>query len=85
MIQINYKEFRDRNNFRNKVNFHSNKYDALKNCDALIIVTEWDEFRKADLKKVKEKLKKLIIVDGRNIYEVEKMKKKGFRYISIGR
>ena len=83
--KIDYKEFVNRNNFKNKINFYSNKYDALENCDVLIIVTEWDEFKKADLGKIKEKLKKLIIVDGRNIYEVEKLKKIGFRYLSIGR
>ena len=83
--KINYEKFESRNNFKNKINFYTNKYDALKNCDALIIVTEWDEFKKADLKKVKKLLKKLIIIDGRNIYEIKKMKKMGFKYLSVGR
>jgi len=83
--KTNYKEFVSRNNFKNKISFYSDKYNALKNCDALIIVTEWDEFRKADLKKIKKLLKKPVVIDGRNIYKVEKMKKIGFRYLSIGR
>ena len=83
--KINYKEFKNKNNFKNKINFYSDKYDTLKNCDVLIIATEWDEFKKADLEKIKKLLKRPIIIDGRNIYEVEKMKKIGFRYLSIGR
>lgn len=83
--KINYEDFKNKNKFKNEINFYSNKYNALKNCDALIVVTEWDEFKKADLNKIKKLLKKLIIIDGRNIYEVEKMKKMGFKYLSVGR
>ena len=83
--KVNYEEFINRNNFKNKINFHPDKYAALRKCDALIIATEWNEFKKADLKKVKKLLKKLVIVDGRNIYEVEKMRELGFRYAGVGR
>ncbi|MCK5122951.1 MAG: UDP-glucose/GDP-mannose dehydrogenase family protein [Candidatus Pacebacteria bacterium] len=83
--KINYEEFVNKNNFKNKINFYSDKYDALKNCDILLIVTEWNEFKKADLEKIKILLKKPIVIDGRNIYEDNKMKKLGFRYLSVGR
>lgn len=83
--QINYEEFVNRNNFKNKINFYSDKYTALKNCDALVITTEWNEFKKADLKKVKKILKKPVVMDGRNIYNLEKVKKLGFKYLNIGR
>lgn len=60
-------------------------YDTLTGCDGLIIATEWNEFRALDLKKIKKLLKHPNIVDGRNIYSPEKMKKEGFNYIGIGR
>jgi UDPglucose 6-dehydrogenase len=65
--------------------FFDNPYEALRGCDALIVVTEWDEFRNPDLKTVKSLLKKPVIIDGRNIYDPKEMKKMGFTYIGIGR
>ncbi len=83
--QIDYNRFKQLNKFSKKINFYSDKYKALKNCDALVIATEWNEFKKADLKKVKKILKKPVVVDGRNIYNLEKVKKLGFKYLNIGR
>ena len=80
-----YKNFVLNNNFRKKINFYFDKYSVLENCDALIVTTEWDKFKNADLKKVKKLLKKPNIIDGRNIYDLNKMKKLGFRYLSVGR
>jgi UDPglucose 6-dehydrogenase len=60
-------------------------YDACEGCDALIIVTEWDEFRNLDFAIVKKMLKAPIIVDGRNIYEHKEMEEAGFQYIGVGR
>ncbi len=60
-------------------------YSAVTGCDALVIVTEWNEFRDLDLKRVKQLLKYPNIVDGRNIYEPQAMKKLGFNYVCIGR
>jgi len=71
--------------FKNKIVYCSNVFETAKNCDALIILTEWDEFKNMDLKKVKNLLKSPIIIDGRNIFNPEKMKKLGFNYYSIGR
>ncbi|MBI3251358.1 MAG: UDP-glucose/GDP-mannose dehydrogenase family protein [Candidatus Andersenbacteria bacterium] len=69
----------------NKVEYMTDKYEALKSADALVIVTEWDEFKEADLEKVRETLKDPLIIDGRNMFNPQEMKKKGFIYHSIGR
>lgn len=68
-----------------EVKFVDNAADACKNADALAIITEWDEFKQIDLKKIKKTMKNPVIFDGRNIYEPEMMKELGFRYFSIGR
>jgi len=60
-------------------------FETVKGSDALLIVTEWNEFRDIDLKEVKKLLKQPIIVDGRNIYEPTEMKALGFTYVAIGR
>jgi len=67
------------------VNFFKTPYDTIKNCDALIIVTEWDEFRNLDKQAIKSLMKKPIIIDGRNIYNPKEMKNLGFTYFGIGR
>lgn len=58
---------------------------SIKDSDGLVIVTEWPEFKKVDLKKIKSLMKKPNIVDGRNVFEVKEMEKMGFNYISVGR
>lgn len=68
-----------------KITFVASQYDALVEADALIIVTEWNEFRNPDFDKIKHTLKKPIVFDGRNVYDIEKMKRLGFKYFSIGR
>lgn len=71
--------------FGNKIVYCKDIYDTCKNCDALIILTEWDQFKRMDLKKIKNILKNPLIIDGRNIFEPSKMVKLGFKYYSIGR
>jgi UDPglucose 6-dehydrogenase len=68
-----------------KIKYASHSYDALKSADALIIVTEWNEFRTPDYNKIKEMLKAPVIFDGRNLYDIDKMKELKFNYYSIGR
>ncbi|MGE5400169.1 MAG: UDP-glucose dehydrogenase family protein [Ignavibacteriales bacterium] len=70
---------------KDTVIYAENEYEALKGCDALIIVTEWNEFRNPDFNMMKSKMKKTLIFDGRNIFTPEKMKELGFTYYSIGR
>lgn len=67
------------------VKFCKDAYETAKGCDILVIVTEWDEFKKLDLNKIKKLLKHPIIVDGRNIFDPKKMKAMGFIYKGIGR
>lgn len=71
--------------YHDKINFAENQYDALKNADALIIATEWNEFRTPDFDRIKKALINPYIFDGRNLFEPEYMKTCGFRYESIGR
>ncbi|HKB86087.1 MAG TPA: UDP-glucose/GDP-mannose dehydrogenase family protein [Ignavibacteriaceae bacterium] len=70
---------------KDKIEFCETPYDALENSDALIIVTEWNEFRTPDYQKIKKMLKKPVIFDGRNLYDLSKMEEMGFTYYSIGR
>jgi UDPglucose 6-dehydrogenase len=67
------------------VQFFNDPYEMAKGCDALIVVTEWNEFKQLDLEKVKSLLKSPIICDGRNIYDPRVMKEAGFTYRAIGR
>lgn len=65
--------------------FCNDPYSTVKGCDALVIATEWNEFRVLDIDKIKRLLKQPNIIDGRNIYEPEEMKNAGFNYVGIGR
>jgi len=67
------------------VRFFENPYETIRDCDALVVVTEWDEFRNLDMRAVKVLLKQPVVVDGRNIYDPTEMKHLGFQYLSIGR
>ena len=71
--------------YGNKINFASGMYEALKDSDALLIATEWNEFRNPDFDKMKSLLKSRVIFDGRNLYELNDMIEQGFYYNSIGR
>ena len=68
-----------------KISYATNRYDALDGADALLIVTEWSVFRTPDFDFMKEKLKAPVIFDGRNLYDLERVKEHGFYYNSIGR
>ncbi len=65
--------------------FFDNNYDALNGADALVIVTEWNEFRRPDFDRMKSLMKQPVIFDGRNIYDPQRIKEKGFTYYGIGR
>ncbi len=67
------------------IKYFDNQYEACKGAEALIICTEWDEFKNSDLKKIKELLVTPIIFDGRNIFSREEAEKIGFKYFGIGR
>jgi UDPglucose 6-dehydrogenase len=67
------------------VTFCEDSYEAAKDADALLILTEWNQFRKLDLERIKELLKEPVIIDLRNVYKPGKMADRGFKYFSVGR
>jgi UDPglucose 6-dehydrogenase len=67
------------------VEMYDDPYEMAKDCDALVVVTEWNEFKQLDLERIKELLKQPVIFDGRNIYDPVKMKALGFTYRGLGR
>ncbi len=68
-----------------KVKYANSPYDAVKGADALMIMTEWPEFRTPDFNKLEASLKNKVIFDGRNLYELSEMNRMGYDYFSIGR
>ncbi|HXY53779.1 MAG TPA: UDP-glucose/GDP-mannose dehydrogenase family protein [Nitrospirota bacterium] len=71
--------------FQNRITFFEDGYEALRGADALVVVTEWNEFRNPDFIKMKKLMKKPVIFDGRNIYNPGELRKEGFMYYGIGR
>ena len=69
----------------NRINYSANALDALNGSDALLLVTEWNEFRHIDLAKIKAKLKSPVLFDGRNLYNPKQVRDAGFEYCGIGR
>ena len=66
------------------VKYAKNKYDALNGADAMVLVTEWSEFRSPDFMEIKERLKNAVIFDGRNQYNAKTLAEHGFKYFQIG-
>lgn len=71
--------------FGDSVKFCKDAYEAARDCDCLVIATEWNEFKEMDLARIKKAMKQPLIVDGRNIFEPADLKKFGIKYISMGR
>ncbi|GAB4092487.1 UDP-glucose dehydrogenase family protein [Flaviaesturariibacter terrae] len=67
------------------IDYAESQYDALKDADALIIATEWNEFRTPDFDKIASLLKNKVVFDGRNLFDLAEMNKLGFHYESVGR
>jgi UDPglucose 6-dehydrogenase len=74
-----------RKQFGERVTYHRVNYDALAGADALLIVTEWNEFRRPDFERMRGLMKTPIIIDGRNVYDPDVMTQHGFTYLSMGR
>jgi UDPglucose 6-dehydrogenase len=68
-----------------RISYAATNYDALNGADALVIVTDWNEYRHPDFIRIKDTLRKPIVIDGRNLYSPEKLAKLGFTYRSFGR
>lgn len=69
----------------NQVTFCMDSYDAAKDAHAVVLITEWNQFRNLNLAELKRVLKKPVFIDLRNVYEAEKIREMGFTYISTGR
>jgi UDPglucose 6-dehydrogenase len=69
----------------NRIHFAEHQYEALADADALVIATEWSEFRTPDFGRIISLLKNKVIFDGRNLFDLNKMEEMGFHYISVGR
>jgi UDPglucose 6-dehydrogenase len=67
------------------VSYAADNYEALRGADALIVATEWSDFREPDFEKMKGLMRSPLVFDGRNIYKPDKMRRLGFEYVSIGR
>ncbi|MBR7127938.1 MAG: UDP-glucose/GDP-mannose dehydrogenase family protein [Lentisphaeria bacterium] len=71
--------------FGDRIDYAENSYEALANAEALLLLTEWNEFRRPDFERIKNLMKKPLIFDGRNQYDAKRLAEKGFDYICIGR
>ena len=70
--------------FGDKIVYSQNAYDAIEATDAMILLTEWNEFRRPDFDRIKGLLKQPVIFDGRNQYDTNRLLEKGFSYYKIG-
>jgi len=68
-----------------RIAFVENGYDAIEGADALVVVTDWNEYRHPDFARIRRLLRSPVVIDGRNLYDARKMRALGFRYDSIGR
>jgi len=68
-----------------RIEFCRDMYEVAKGSDCLVITTDWPQFGKMDLRRIKRLLKRPVIIDGRNMFDPDRMRKAGFDYISIGR
>ena len=71
--------------FQDRIIYAKSSYETLKDADALLLLTEWNEFRRPDMDRIKELLKTPIIFDGRNQYNVERTTQRGFEYVCVGK
>ena len=74
-----------KNVFGDRVIYANNSYDALKDADCMLLLTEWNEFRRPDFDRIKGSMKSPVIFDGRNQYDAERLKQRGFEYHCIGK
>ncbi|MFZ4396035.1 MAG: UDP-glucose dehydrogenase family protein [Kiritimatiellia bacterium] len=71
--------------FGTRVDLCTHQYEMLCGCDALVIITDWNEYRNPDFDRIKAALKQPIVVDGRNLYKLSRMREAGFTYVPLGR
>lgn len=71
--------------FSDRIELVEDQYEALRGADALVLVTEWNEFRRPDFKRIRQMLRKPVVFDGRNVFNPERMRAMGYQYHCIGR
>ena len=71
--------------WNDRISYANSSYEALENADCLLLITEWNEFRRPDFERIKKLLKNPVIFDGRNQYDYNSMRDKGFEYYQVGR
>jgi len=71
--------------FGDRIHYHKVNYEALVDADALLVVTEWNEFRRPDFERIRKTMKHPVVFDGRNIYDLAQMRTHGFTYYGVGR
>jgi UDPglucose 6-dehydrogenase len=71
--------------FGDRIEYAASNYDALPGADALLVVTEWKQYRVPDFQRIRQLMRQPVIIDGRNLYSPERMRSSGFEYFSIGR
>jgi UDPglucose 6-dehydrogenase len=71
--------------FGDRIEYSNNQYEILANADALVVITDWSEYRNPDFDRIKDALKNPLVVDGRNLYKPDRMATAGFNYIPLGR
>ena len=71
--------------FKDRITYSKNAYDTIENVDALLLLTEWNEFRRPDFERIKSLMKTPIIFDGRNQYNSVRLEEKGFEYFQVGK
>ena len=74
-----------RRRYGNRVRYGTSTYETVRDADALVILTEWNEFRNPDLDRIAASLKEPVVFDGRNLLESEDLVARGFKYYSVGR
>jgi UDPglucose 6-dehydrogenase len=74
-----------RHKLGDRIAFAETNYEALPDADALVVVTDWNEYRHPDFARIRSMLRRPIVIDGRNLYNADKMRRLGFTYDSIGR
>mgnify|MGYP001115211085 CR=1 FL=1 len=71
--------------FGDRISYSHNQYEILTEADALVIITDWNEYRNPDFDRIASELKSPLVIDGRNLYRPERMKEAGFTYVPLGR
>jgi UDPglucose 6-dehydrogenase len=74
-----------RHRLGNRVEYFENYYETLRNADALVVITEWNEFRRPDFERMRSLMKEPVVFDGRNIYDPQRLRALGFTYYGMGR